>query len=209
MIHPEKAKQLDRYVETIEFNGLVWGITAMLSAPVLMGGCYLFVRMRQKYGISVREYLALKKLTWKDWLIWPAATIGFVIAMDWVLQLAGAPEMDPWMEKMANNATYFGWMAIAVVITAPLTEEFLFRGFLFRGWQNRIGVPLTILVTSLLWTVIHVQYTIYGLAFIFCIGIFLGIARVVTGNLWVPILIHFVNNTWSTIGMYFFMRETN
>ena len=80
---------------------------------------------------------------------------------------------------------------IALVIAAPLFEEFLFRGFLFSGWLNtRLRATGTILLTSALWTLIHVQYDVVQLLVVFVYGIVLGLARYRTGSLIAPLVIH-------------------
>ena len=80
-------------------------------------------------------------------------------------------------------------------MAAPLSEEYLFRGFLFAGWsRSKLGVTGTILLTSALWAAVHTQYDAYYVAAVFAFGVLAGIARHRTGSLWVPILIHAVVN---------------
>jgi uncharacterized protein len=77
------------------------------------------------------------------------------------------------------------------VIFAPAFEEALFRGFLFAGFsQSRIGVPGTVILTSLLWASLHIQYDLYNIAMIFFLGIGLGIVRAKTNSLWSTFLMH-------------------
>ena len=58
-----------------------------------------------------------------------------------------------------------------------------------------------LIVTSALWAVMHVQYEIEIIGFIFIFGILLGLAREWTGNLWVPVAMHALNNGISVIVM--------
>jgi uncharacterized protein len=54
------------------------------------------------------------------------------------------------------------WLWLTLVVIAPIGEETLFRGFLFRGWYR---VPLdvwpVIIVTSSIWALSHVQYDLF------------------------------------------------
>ncbi len=89
---------------------------------------------------------------------------------------------------------------IALIVAAPVFEEIFFRGFLFRGFLgSRLGSFGTIVVTSLLWTVIHIQYDLYDMASIFVIGLLLGLSRFRSRSLYVPIAMHAVNNLVAAI----------
>ena len=67
---------------------------------------------------------------------------------------------------------------------APIGEETLFRGFLFRGWHHspRDTWPV-ILATASLWALIHVQYDPYGIGQVFAYGLLLGRFRWATGSM--------------------------
>jgi membrane protease YdiL (CAAX protease family) len=87
-----------------------------------------------------------------------------------------------------------------VVVLAPLNEELFFRGFLFAGIsRSRLGGAGAILLTALLWAVIHIQYDWYGVSNIFVIGLLLGYARWKTDSIVPPILMHGLMNLLTTI----------
>ena len=74
---------------------------------------------------------------------------------------------------------------LAVVVTAPVAEEIIFRGFLMRGWsQNRFGMALTIPVVAAVFAACHVQYhaptmlMVFGFGLHWCIGAFLAAAQI-------------------------------
>lgn len=55
-------------------------------------------------------------------------------------------------------------LVIWAVIIGPLNEELLFRGFLYRGWAaTRLGAVGTIVLVSLLFGLVHGQYTWFGM----------------------------------------------
>ena len=85
---------------------------------------------------------------------------------------------------------------LAVCIGAPLSEEFLFRGFLFSGLaKSRIGVIGAAIITTLLWTSLHAGYTLFGMVEVLGIGFYLSWLLVRTGSLWVTMFCHGVYNT--------------
>ena len=80
-------------------------------------------------------------------------------------------------------------------IRTPVFEEILFRGFWFEGFRDsRIKIVGAILFTSLLWTLLHVQYNVWGMTSIFILGLIIGIVRYLTNSLWCCMLIHIVVN---------------
>lgn len=95
------------------------------------------------------------------------------------------------------------WPAYALVIAvgAPLSEELLFRGFLqsalAKSWLGYIGASV---VTTVSWTLLHIQYSIFGLAEIFVVGLFLCWVLWRTGSLWAAIIIHGLFNGIQFVG---------
>jgi len=92
-------------------------------------------------------------------------------------------------------------LVLGVAVMAPLFEETFFRGFLYAGWGERIGFVWTASLTTLLWTVIHVQYGWYELVYIAVLGLLLATARFQTNSLWTPLWMHAANNGMSLISM--------
>jgi len=80
-------------------------------------------------------------------------------------------------------------------VVQPIFEEFLFRGLLFKGLQEKLGGTLTVFATSILFVLPHIQYDflILGLV-LFPNALILGFARLKTGNLTIPIILHCANN---------------
>jgi uncharacterized protein len=90
------------------------------------------------------------------------------------------------------------WLVTAAVIGigAPLSEEFLFRGFLQSALaRTRIGFWWAALIATVLWTTLHAGYSAVGLVEVFLIGLFFSWLLWRTGSLWVPILCHAVYNS--------------
>ena len=83
---------------------------------------------------------------------------------------------------------------------APLYEEVVFRGFMFKGIQHsKAGPAWAIIITSFVWAAIHVQYEIYYVAIIFLFGLLLGYVRLKSHSLLLPIGLHALMNFAATI----------
>ncbi len=189
-------------IESLAMDGRVLWISMAISFPVLFLCCLGAIRLRT--GISQRDYLALQPMRLAWWVSLPFLTAGFVYALGWLLTLAGAPETNEWMLQIGEASKGHPMVWVGVVILAPIAEEVLFRGFLFRGWEgSRLRLWGTIILTSIGWAIIHGQYDVYGLCFIFTLGLFLGWIRWKSGSLYAPILVHAVNNA---LAMWMVMR---
>ncbi len=96
-------------------------------------------------------------------------------------------------------------MALLVIgIGAPLSEELLFRGFLFSGLaKSRLGLTGTGVLTAVLWTALHFGYSVFGLIEVFAIGLYFSWLLVRTGSVWVTIFCHAVYNTVIGLLLYF------
>ena len=77
-----------------------------------------------------------------------------------------------------------------VVVLAPAVEEFLFRGLLLHRLAERLGVPLAVGLSGLLFGLVHDEvlgHTLFGVA--------AALLYLRTGSLWAPIILHAANNT--------------
>jgi membrane protease YdiL (CAAX protease family) len=88
-------------------------------------------------------------------------------------------------------------LALLVVgVGAPLSEELLFRGFLFSALaRSRLGFAGAALVTTGLWTALHAGYSLAGIVEVFTIGLFFSWLLWRTGSLRVPIFCHALYNS--------------
>ena len=110
-----------------------------------------------------------------------------------------------WMLVLLLLAKSLPIFYLGVVFFGPIFEEFLFRGFLFKGLQKSIiGGHGAVFVSAILFSIVHVQYGIYILLFMmFPIAVLLGYARLKSGSLLLPILIHMINNLATCLLVHF------
>tara|TARA_B100000989_G_C19452876_1_gene432598 strand:- start:53 stop:835 length:783 start_codon:yes stop_codon:yes gene_type:complete len=103
------------------------------------------------------------------------------------------------------KATPFILNFLMVVIGAPIVEELLFRGFLFSQLKTtKLGINGSIVLTSLIWTSIHLQYDLFLLIPIFLLGLFLGYLMLKYNSLYLVIIVHAVHNLQATLFIEFF-----
>lgn len=91
----------------------------------------------------------------------------------------------------------FWWVTLmAVGLGAPLSEELLFRGFLFSSFAaSRFGIPGAAIATTAVWTALHAGYSIAGMIEVGLMGLYLSWVLWRTGSLRVTIFCHALYNT--------------
>ena len=184
--------------EQLENNGLFLSVATCATGVVCTLTILLLARIRR--GISVRDYLALRMPAGWSLLLWLGIAIAVVVAIEAIQVLAGRDTIPEFMINSYRSAVYVPLFWFALVIAAPVFEEFLFRGFLFRGWMDSwLRATGTILLTSAIWCLIHIQYDFVDLLIVFIYGIVLGFSRYRTGSLVTPLVIHGVINFLATL----------
>lgn len=168
-------------------------------------------------GGRPQEILALR---WPDlgWLGWLCVIGGFIVAMygaifvivtvfqiDLADYTPGPDGQSPTtgsaglvkeaMFDLANEPLLF-WLAFpAVTIGAPLAEELVFRGQLFAALaRSRAGFSGATLITSTLWSMLHITEPWLAVAIIFMMGLALGALLIRFGSLWVTMACHGIWN---------------
>lgn len=115
------------------------------------------------------------------------------------------PGQDNEMMRMINSSrlTLFTMAALAI-LTAPLIEEIVYRGIVYSALQRSITPWLAVIVTTLLFAIVHVpQYlgspATIGLLLI--LSLILSIMRMKTGNLWPCVAFHTIFNAVQSVLM--------
>ena len=180
-----------RAVYTHPYDGAVVTLSVLALNPVTVAVLMLAVRLK---GADLAEYLGL---------VWPrlrSATVGIIGIViiigltDALLFVTGRAIVSPFQVVSYSTAAAEGWlpaMWAATVLVAPSGEEIMFRGFLFRGFvRTEHSAWPAIIVISLLWAGLHLQYDWTGIAEIFVAGLFLGWVRWRSGSTLLTFLLH-------------------
>jgi len=85
----------------------------------------------------------------------------------------------------------------SMTIVAPIVEEIVFRGLLFGALASGLGVLASALVTALLFGAVHGDLLFFPA--IAALGLVTALAYAATGNLWVAIILHALNNALGAV----------
>ncbi len=114
--------------------------------------------------------------------------------------------MENWMTEKENDAdNVFNFLAasktfsamifnlLLIAVLPAIGEEIIFRGVFQNIFQRLLrNDHLGILVTATLFSAIHLQF--FGFIPRLILGLALGYLYYYSGNLWMPVIAHFVNN---------------
>ncbi len=190
-------------IELKEFvsNGFFLSLATIIQLPLIAFFSILFIKLKR--GLSLKQYLALNKVRIKTVLFWLIFIFVFVVLLSMGMLSLGLRHALDWLHQVWSTAEYPFLLLFSVIFVAPLNEEIIYRGVLFKGFlKTRLGVVGTILLTSALWAAVHFQYGFADLCVIFLGGLVLGMARYKTKSLYTPLLMHIVWNI-TVVGIYF------
>jgi uncharacterized protein len=110
--------------------------------------------------------------------------------------LLGKPLENPQLPFLAPAG--FSWLgAVAMFFLGgflvPFAEELFFRGILYRWFRQRLGAPLSIFVSSLIFGIVHGDLAVGCGAFV--LGIIMAWLFEKSKSLWTTFIIHAINNS--------------
>ena len=117
-----------------------------------------------------------------------------------------------WLTKQFMSVTTVSGLLVNLFLMAvlpALSEEITFRGVLQRLLNFQLSTfnsHLAIWLTAIIFSAIHMQF--YGFVPRMLMGALFGYMLVWTGSLWVPMLMHFVNNGMAVL-LYFMANRSH
>jgi membrane protease YdiL (CAAX protease family) len=151
------------------------------------------------FGGRARDVLALGPPAGSP-LVYVKAVLAMLVlqaSVSVAQHLAGGADRFADLRPMVQLVGGPQWLLALLVIGigAPLSEELLFRGFLFSALASRLGLGGAALATSLVWAAMHYGYTLIGLAEVFLVGLLFAWLLWRTGSLRVAIFCHALYNS--------------
>jgi membrane protease YdiL (CAAX protease family) len=187
-----------KFAQDLDSNGLFLSFISFVVAPLVISLTVLFAKIRK--NITIKEYFLLNKVGWFQFLKWSLILVLFTACSDALTSTLGRPIVSDFMVKAYKTAYFPPLLWLAFIILAPLYEEILFRGFMFKGIEHsRLGPIGALLITSLAWSMLHIQYDFLIIGTIFAGGLLLGWARLKTTSIYIPIVMHALQNLLATI----------
>jgi len=176
-------------------------ITSLILAAVAIGGALLS-------PVPLRERLNLHRphITWFGMLLAIAGTLAVGTIFTAIDGFGVLPKSETLTEigEFIEESTPIGFLfSILMIGLAPgLDEELMFRGYMQTRLVERWGAAVGILITSILFGVLHLDL-VQG-AFAAGMGLLLGYLTLRVRSIVPAMICHAVNNTISTVAEYIF-----
>lgn len=188
VVHPIYSRWFDNDL----YAGTLMGLTI---AIILISGVYLIALRPKKLSWSE---VGIKKFTVKDWKIIVIFSIilmvGAVIIMLLTIFIGNSWENSK-TEAIQQNVTFLTVLIafISAAIISPIYEEIFYRGFIYRWLRTRIGFIGAILLSAIIFTIIHIP-TYNAMPVNFFSGIIFALAYERTNSIWPSVMIHGLTN---------------
>jgi len=176
---------------------------------LVVGAIVLFLQARhipvaQLFGFGrEKPFWVLKKGAGLFLAVFP-----LVVFCGELVQMVVGKETQPQeiVKYFAQAAEHSDWWRLVLaaglgVVVAPMTEEFIFRGYFYGVLRRYLGVIPGLLLTSLLFASIHTNLSV--LLPLFVLASCLTLAYEATGSLWVPMVMHGLFNAVMLGAMFY------
>jgi hypothetical protein len=201
---PARFDALDALLALLAFvsvRDLCGGILqhAVASVPMALGGAYLTSAIGVWAVVSIwmrgtgRRIPVpdVARLKFRPIVIGLAATS--LVGALWVGVLRHSSEVamaqsDMRVPTTLGEGTAGNWLFLAtIVLAAPIFEEWLFRGLLYRSLRRSWGIATSVAISSLLFTAIHPMASSVA---VLCLAIATALVLEKTGRLWPSMMVH-------------------
>jgi membrane protease YdiL (CAAX protease family) len=176
-------------------GGLTISLSVIMGLPAVLAALWVAIRVTRT---PFADYLALRGTSWINFIIGTLALAVLVMAWDGLSRATGREVAPGFMAEVLQSARADGalWvLVVAFCVAAPVSEELFARGFLYRGWsESFLGPAGAILLSSVVWTSLHLQYDWFFFGEVFSIGLLLGYLRYRFKSTWLTIFVHGLNN---------------
>ena len=172
-------------------HGATVGGVALVGMPAAVLVLWLATRIARR---SFASYLALRWPSLREIGFAFAATAALVTVLGvvaWLLGYPVSPEFATTSVRTARDSGLLWLLLLGFCIGAPIAEEFMFRGFLFRGWSASFLGPIgTIVLSAIVFALIHQQYNWFYIACIAAVGLLFGYLRYRSESTWLTVITH-------------------
>lgn len=209
LLSAQSTATTQRHLSTVEdiVGGIVsFALTGGVELAFVVAPAY-FVVVRRAPGITRRE--AFVALGFRRMPLRPAIAVtivGFVAIISinllygYLVQLFHL-QLHTNSDELLQQARYAPITSLALVagavLIAPICEEIFFRGYLFGGLLQRMGLWPAALLSAALFALAHGD--IGSLVVLFVFGLVLAYVRWRCGSLWPGIIIHMANNATAAV----------
>lgn len=193
----------------IELTDTIW--TWILYIVVMVSLCLLVLQQFDRHQMQLEDFVGSRGDR-ANWLRLAGLTVAVLLSsLGWFLvsfylfSLAAPSAVETLLQQInsdANTETAFPLLdsiltPIVLVVVAPITEEFVFRGIILQRWATKWGIRPALIASSIVFGILHANFV--GLSIF---GLVMGLLYLKTRSLAVPIACHAFNNAIAAVSMF-------
>lgn len=194
-----------------EYEG--FGAFAYWTSLVYVGlalGCWIFIFIRRKVTLQQVGFRAVRAPVL---LLMIPLTLACLFGNGIINLILGSflfdvPNVQDQLSvgEVSMSAGDLVWLLIPVAVAAPLIEELIFRGLLYRWLKDRWSIPVATVVSAIVFAITHFIPPLIP-SFIF-LGVVLALVRERWGSLVPAVLLHALVNASSTLILFSLLRAS-
>jgi len=176
------------------FQTVAATIIYVLSLVIVIGLPWVV----KKYKTTQQDIGLAQPATWTDIFLTPIAFIVYILLSYVLTSIAShfpfysIDQVQDTGFSQLNQGYEYLLAFLTLVVMAPIAEEILFRGYLLGKLRKHVPIWAAILITSILFGLVHFAWNV-GVD-VFALSIVLCLLRIGTGRLWPSILLHMLKN---------------
>ncbi|MBK8497318.1 MAG: CPBP family intramembrane metalloprotease [Flavobacteriales bacterium] len=183
-------------LELHQYNGDVTASTSLSSGGLCLGLLLLTVVLWKRTRTA--DFLGLRFPQPMQLLKWFGLFALLMLGIEMLARLSPVFQSD-FMKEVVGSTTNMAMLVLGVAVIGPLFEEFLLRGLLYGSLRHIVDEHASVALTAGVFALMHLQYSLPIMLLILPMGIVLGYARARSGSIWVPVMLHMVNNGLSVV----------
>lgn len=170
-------------------NDTLLSLSYVTSFVITIALCSVYRHLRSKKAMKIKTIIRRHNTVAPLYTLWALIMLAAAsFSVEPVTKLF-SESMDNMYDLMANMGSA---TLIVSVVVAPIVEEILFRGIIQSDLQQVYSPRFSILITSLIFAIVHINPAQAVSAFL--LSTIIGYVYYKTESLWVVIFIHFFNN---------------
>lgn len=166
---------------------------ALMGVAVGVASGWSLARLREALGrLGLRRF----KPSALGWML--LAMFGYYVFAAIFASLLLQPEQEDISRDLGlcnENVLVVLGAILLIAVLAPISEELFFRGFLFAGLRKRFSLWPAIIVSGLLFGLVHAPTGLTTVPLLAVLGGLLAWFYAWTGSLWPSVIMHLINNS--------------
>jgi len=170
-------------------------LTGLLMAIIFTAGVYVIALRPHNLSWRAVGFNTFQNSYWKSIILWTATLIVISILIIIFMELLGGTTENTKTESLQNNMGIWSILIafVSAAIISPIYEEIFYRGFLYRWFRVKWGVPAGILLSSFVFMLVHIP-TYNTLPINFLSGVIFSWTYEKTKSIYPGMIIHAVFN---------------